>query len=77
MGPDETRHHGEVGISVLLVSLEVFRQQGVLNAPGVQESMALAALSLALNLALTGLFILAVINYSNARDSKIHKSVRI
>ena len=56
MGPDETRHHGEVGISVLLVSLEVFRQQGVLNAPGVQESMALAALSLALNLALTGLF---------------------
>lgn len=52
---------GEVGIGVLLVSLEVFRQQGVLNAPGVQESMALAALSLALNLALTGLFILVVI----------------
>jgi Kef-type K+ transport system membrane component KefB len=42
---------GEVGIGVLLVSLEVFRQQGMLNAPGVQESMALAALSLALNLA--------------------------
>lgn len=52
---------GEVGIGVLLVSLEVFRQQGMLNAPGVQESMALAALSLALNLALTGFFILVVI----------------
>jgi Kef-type K+ transport system membrane component KefB len=52
---------GEVGIGVLLVSLDVFRQQGALNAPGVQESMALAALSLALNLALTGLFILVVI----------------
>jgi Kef-type K+ transport system membrane component KefB len=52
---------GEVGIGVLLVSLAVFRQQGLLNAPGVQESMALAALSLALNLALTGLFILFVI----------------
>ena len=52
---------GEVGIGVLLVSLDVFRQQGVLHAPGVQESMALAALSLALNLALTGLFILVVI----------------
>jgi Kef-type K+ transport system membrane component KefB len=52
---------GEVGIGVLLVSLAVFRQQGLLEAPGVQESMALAALSLALNLALTGLFILFVI----------------
>jgi Kef-type K+ transport system membrane component KefB len=52
---------GEVGIGVLLVSLDVFRQQGVLHAPGVQESMALAALSLALNLALTGFFILVVI----------------
>jgi len=52
---------GEVGIGVLLVSLAVFRQQGLLDAPGVQESMALAALSLALNLALTGLFILFVI----------------
>ena len=52
---------GEVGIGVLLVSLAVFRQQGLLDAPGVQESMALAALSLALNLALTGLFLLFVI----------------
>jgi Na+:H+ antiporter len=52
---------GEVGIGVLLVSLQVFRQQGMLNSPGVQESVALAALSLALNLALTGLFILVVI----------------
>ena len=52
---------GEVGIGVLLVSLAVFRQQGLLDAPGVQESMALAALSLALNLAMTGLFILFVI----------------
>ena len=52
---------GEVGIGVLLVSLAVFRQQGLLDAPGVQESMALAALSLALNLALTGVFILLVI----------------
>ena len=52
---------GEVGIGVLLVSLAVFRQQGLLDAAGVQESMALAALSLALNLALTGLFILVVI----------------
>jgi hypothetical protein len=52
---------GEVGIGVLLVSLAVFRQQGLLDAPGVQESMALAALSLALNLALTGLLILFVI----------------
>jgi Kef-type K+ transport system membrane component KefB len=52
---------GEVGIGVLLVSLDVFRQQGLLHAPGVQESMALAALSLALNLVLTGFFILVVI----------------
>jgi hypothetical protein len=52
---------GEVGIGVLLVSLAVFRQQGLMDAPGVQESMALAALSLALNLALTGLLILFVI----------------
>ena len=52
---------GEVGIGVLLVSLTVFRQQGLLDAPGIQESMALAALSLALNLALTGLLILFVI----------------
>ena len=52
---------GEVGIGVLLVSLDVFQQQGILHGPGVQESLALASLSLALNLALTGLFILCVI----------------
>ena len=52
---------GEVGIGVLLVSLEVFRQQNLLDSPAVQQSMAIAALSLALNLALTGVFILMVI----------------
>jgi hypothetical protein len=51
--------HGEVGIGVLLVWLAVFRQQELPR--GVQESMALPAVSLALNLALTGLFILFVI----------------
>lgn len=40
-----------------------FRQQGLLYRPplGTQKSIALAALSLALNLAPTGLFILFVI----------------
>lgn len=52
---------GEVGIGVLLVSLDIFQRQGILHGPGVQESLALASLSLALNLALTGLFILCVI----------------
>jgi Na+:H+ antiporter len=52
---------GEVGIGVLLVSLEVFRQQNLLDSPAVQQSMAIAALSLALNLALTGVFIVMVI----------------
>ena len=52
---------GEVGIGVLLVSLEIFRQQSMLDLPAVQQSMAIGALSLALNLALTGVFILMVI----------------
>ena len=52
---------GEVGIGVLLVSLEIFRQQNMLDSPAVQQSMTIGALSLALNLALTGLFILIVI----------------
>jgi Kef-type K+ transport system membrane component KefB len=52
---------GEVGIGVLLVSLEIFRQQNMLDSPAVQQSMAIGALSLALNLALTGVFILMVI----------------
>src|SRR6266481_2323122 len=30
---------GEVGIGVLLVSLEIFRQQNLVGLPGVQESM--------------------------------------
>ncbi len=52
---------GEVGIGVLLVSLELFRQQNLLDSPAVQQSMTIGALSLALNLALTGVFIMAVI----------------
>jgi len=52
---------GEVGIGVLLVSLEVFRQQNMLTSAAVQQSMSIAALSLALNLALTGVFIIVVI----------------
>jgi Kef-type K+ transport system membrane component KefB len=52
---------GEVGIGVLLVSLEVFRQQNMLDSAAVQQSMTIGALSLALNLALTGVFIMVVI----------------
>ena len=52
---------GEVGIGVLLVSLEIFRQQNMLDSPAVQQSMTIGALSLALNLALTGVFIMMVI----------------
>jgi Na+:H+ antiporter len=52
---------GEVGIGVLLVSLEIFRQQNLVGLPGVQESMTIGGLSLALNLALTGVFIMVVI----------------
>jgi hypothetical protein len=56
---------GEVGIGVLLVSLEIFHQTGSLEAPGIRESISLAWLSLALNLSLTGVFILAVIKLLN------------
>jgi Kef-type K+ transport system membrane component KefB len=52
---------GEVGIGVLLVSVDIFRQQGLLGLPAVQQSMTIGALSLALNLALTGVFIIGVI----------------
>jgi Kef-type K+ transport system membrane component KefB len=52
---------GEVGIGVLLVSLEIFRQQDMLAAPAVQTSIAVGGLSLAFNLLLTGVFILGVI----------------
>jgi Kef-type K+ transport system membrane component KefB len=52
---------GEVGIGVLLVSLEIFRQQNMLDLPAVKQSMTIGALSLALNLALTGIFIMLVI----------------
>ena len=54
---------GEVGIGVLLVSLEIFRQQNMLDSPAVQQSMTIGALSLAFNLALTGLFITVVIHF--------------
>ena len=52
---------GEVGIGVLLVSLELFQKQNMLGFPGVRESMTIGGLSLALNLALTGLFIMVII----------------
>ena len=60
---------GEVGIGVLLVSLEIFRQQNLLSNPAVQQSITVGALSLALNLALTGLFIIAAIRLSGVGDS--------
>jgi hypothetical protein len=56
---------GEVGIGVLLVSLEIFYQTGSLEAPGIRESISLAGLGLALNLCLTGIFILVVIRLLN------------
>ena len=59
---------GEVGIGVLLVSLEIFHQTGSLALPGIKESISFAALSLALNLCLTGVFILTVIRLCNASD---------
>ncbi len=52
---------GEVGIGVLLVSLEIFREQNILDSPAVQQSMTIGALSLALNLAFTGVFIIMAI----------------
>jgi Kef-type K+ transport system membrane component KefB len=60
---------GEVGIGVLLVSLEIFRDQNLLGTSAVQQSMTIGGLSLALNLALTGLFILGVISLLN-RDPR-------
>ncbi|HEX2225530.1 MAG TPA: cation:proton antiporter [Candidatus Binatia bacterium] len=56
---------GEVGIGVLLVSLEIFHQTESLTRPGIHESISLGALSLALNLCLTGFFILGVIKLLN------------
>jgi hypothetical protein len=46
-----------LSIGVLLVSLEIFRQQNMLDSPAVQQSMTIGALSLAL----TGVFIMALI----------------
>ncbi len=60
---------GEVGIGVLLVSLEIFRQQNMLELPAVQQSMTIGALSLAFNLALTGVFIMAVIRLLERRNA--------
>ena len=60
---------GEVGIGVLLVSLEIFRQQNMLESPAVQQSMTIGALSLALNLVLTGFFIILVIRLLNRPSS--------
>ena len=60
---------GEVGIGVLLVSLEIFRQQNMLDSPAVQQSMTVGALSLALNLALTGVFIMVVIGLVRKRTA--------
>ncbi len=60
---------GEVGIGVLLVSLEIFRQQKMLDLPAVQQSMTIGALSLALNLALTGVFIMIVIRLLKNHDA--------
>lgn len=60
---------GEVGIGVLLVSLEIFREQNMLHLGAVQQSMAISALSLALNLALTGVFILAVIRLGKSKQT--------
>jgi Kef-type K+ transport system membrane component KefB len=58
---------GEVGIGVLLVSLQIFRQHNLLNSAAVQQSMTIGALSLALNLALTGVFIIMMI--------RLHKKI--
>ena len=63
---------GEVGIGVLLVSLDIFHQTGSLEVPGIRESISFAGLSLALNLSLTGVFILAVIRL--LKDPRVGKS---
>jgi hypothetical protein len=56
MGPDETRHHGEVGIGVLLVFPGGFSTA----RPWCARISGPSGLSLALNLALTGVFILCM-----------------
>jgi Kef-type K+ transport system membrane component KefB len=61
---------GEVGIGVLLVSLEIFHQTGSLDVTGINESISLGGLSLALNLCLTGIFILGVIKLLDTAGSK-------
>jgi Kef-type K+ transport system membrane component KefB len=58
---------GEVGIGVLLVSLEIFHQTGSSDVLGISESISLGGLSLALNLCLTGVLILAVIKLLNLK----------
>jgi Na+:H+ antiporter len=63
---------GEVGIGVLLVSLDIFYQTGSLDVPGIRESISVAGLSLALNLCLTGLFILVVLRL--LQDTHVGKS---
>jgi Kef-type K+ transport system membrane component KefB len=60
---------GEVGIGVLLVSLDIFREQNMLHLAAVQQSMTIGALSLALNLALTGVFILLVIRLGKSKQT--------
>jgi hypothetical protein len=65
---------GEVGIGVLLVSLEIFRQLNILELPAVQQSMTIGALSLALNLVLTGVFITVVIPLVRKPTALRHKS---
>ena len=67
---------GEVGIGVLLVSLEIFRQQNTLASSAVQQSMTIGVLSLALNLALTGVFIMAVIRLLERRTSTGNEAYR-
>ena len=41
---------GEVGIGVLLVSLEIFRQQNILDSSAVQQSMAKTAKQIGLTI---------------------------
>lgn len=60
---------GEVGIGVLLVSLEIFRQQNMVDLPAMQQSMTIAALSLALNLTLTGVFIMMVLRLLKSHNA--------
>ena len=68
---------GEVGIGVLLVSLDIFRQQNLLTDPAVQQSIAVGALSLALNLCLTGLFIIAAIRLLGSSGGVSERNVGV